>query len=95
MRSKKEDQTRHAIQRADLRYGIRLNEHDIRQIVLLIEDRKSKPIQKQTNRVTVHKVNYKDCDFILVYDKLRKSIATFLPADSEKNVGKPNQEFWK
>lgn len=44
---------------------------------------------------TVHKVNYKDCDFILAYDKLRKSIATFLPADSEKNVGQPNVEFWK
>jgi hypothetical protein len=95
VKSKKESQTKHAVQRADLRYGVRLNENDLREIVKLIETGKSKPLQKQSNRVVVHKVSYKSCDMILVYDKLRKSIATFLPSDSEGNVGNPNMEFWK
>lgn len=93
-KTKKQAQTKHAIQRAELRYGVVLNDHDLNQVVKLIQSGYSEIIEEQSNRVSIRKINYKNTDFILVYDKERKSIATFLPPEAEANPGIIKQDFW-
>lgn len=96
--SKKTSMRIHAQKRAIQRYGIFLNSKELKEIVSLIQDNCGSFLEKISNRVTNWKVKYKDRDYIVGYDKLRKSIITFLPqeakrifAESQANVEKERQ----
>ena len=81
---KKISQRIHAKTRAAQRYHASLNREDLFAIVQLIQANQSVRIEKKTNRITIHKVMYKEKEFIVAYDKSRKSIASFLPPDCQE-----------
>ena len=39
---------------------------------------------KQTNRITVHLISFKEHEIVAVYDKLRKQLVTALPSDCKE-----------
>lgn len=78
MSSKKKCQIIHAIRRAKERYDINLRREDIKEIVKLIQNNDSQSLVKRSNRVTIHEITYLNKVFIVVYDSLRKNIASFL-----------------
>lgn len=78
-RTKSSQQVGHAKRRSRERHGISLSDHDYQEIIKKIQNGESEFLEKQTIRVSVHRVEYKDEMFIAVYDKHRKSISTFLP----------------
>lgn len=69
----------HAKRRIKQRLGITLTTEDLENIIYNIQiKRDCYFIDKQSNRVTRFFVNYKNKNFIAVYDKIRKSIITIL-----------------
>lgn len=77
---KKLSQTLHAKKRAAERYGINLDKTTRRAIKEQISQGKSKFIEKQSNRISVHEVEIKGQQIKVVYDKNRKNIVTILPS---------------
>lgn len=70
----------HAKKRASQRFGLALTTADLRQIAESIRRGNSTPIERQSNRVTLHRVEFKGEQYRVVYDRKRKEIVTFLPA---------------
>jgi hypothetical protein len=89
--SKKVGQRIHARRRARQRYGATLARRDLDAIVELIRGGQSEPVNIRSTslRVSGHRVTYAGRTWIVVYDRSRHSIATFLTedmiADSEKD----------
>lgn len=81
--SKKKAQFRHAKMRALERYDLDLRDEDINNIVEIIRSHKSKSLAKQSNNISINELTYKECVVKVAYDRQRKSIATFIPADSD------------
>jgi len=81
MAEKQHTQKKHALRRAKERYGFIINDSLYDQFCAWIRDGKSRLIKKQTHRVSVHEIKHNGNKIIAVYDKQRKSIATFLPPD--------------
>lgn len=79
--SKKASESIHAKKRLKQRYGLELNSKQLREIVVMIMLNKSDGIEKQSNRVSKHKVRYMGKDIIVLYDKIRKNIITALTED--------------
>ncbi|MFZ2663852.1 MAG: hypothetical protein WAX66_00610 [Patescibacteria group bacterium] len=85
--SKKESERKHAIRRAKERYNIDLTSGDIKQLIRAIQTGQATYVRRLSNRVTkwsipvpkhlAEKSLYPE--MIVVYDKERKEIATFLP----------------
>ena len=88
-KTKSESQRQHARTRARQRYGALLTEHDFDRIISCVigEWGNAELLQKQSLRVSIWKVPYKEWEFIAVYDRQRKQIATFLPPDSVAPFG--------
>ena len=80
-RSKKKCQQFHTKKRSLERFGIMLTERDQKQICMKIQNGDSIVYRKQSNRVVVHDVEYCGRTIRVVYDKIRKSIATVLTKD--------------
>ncbi len=82
--SKKAFERRHSKERAFERYGVVLVDTDIKKIVKLIQSSSGRVVtlNKQSLRVSEKLVLYKDIKYRLLYDKIRKEIATFLPTSS-------------
>ena len=79
MSSKKESQIKHAIKRAKQRFELSLTKTDLIDIVRNIQNNIDCVfIKKQSNRVSIFIIKYKDQQYRVVYDKERKSIVTFL-----------------
>ena len=83
MNKKLINQRIHAKKRAFERYGLTLNRNDLQDIVNNIH--KAKLLSKTSNRVKVFEVLVKGVSCVVVYDRNRKSIATFLPLDCWEN----------
>ena len=84
MISKKAKQRIHTKQRAKERYNVQLTCKDIQTIVSKIKTshKDTTFLKKQSNRVSLWKVIFKDQIFRVVYDKHRKNIVTILPIES-------------
>lgn len=76
---KKLAQRAHAKRRAKQRYGLTLNRHELRQVVLQIQEGRAKQIEKQGNGKFVFEVTYEGMVIPVVYDKTTKNVVTFLP----------------
>lgn len=74
-----EDQYRHARNRAVERYGLSLTKELYQEMISEIQRGKASFLFKESNTRTHWLV--KD-QFIVVYDRARRSIATFLPPDN-------------
>ena len=79
MKTKEQCQQLHALKRAQQRYSVPLSKSDYRELCSLIKKGKASILQKQSNRVNICSLSYKEKTFVLAYDKQRHSIATFLP----------------
>lgn len=79
MSSKKESQIKHAIKRAKQRFDLCLTKQNLIEIVRNIQNNIDCVfIKKQSNRISLFVITYKDQQYRVVYDKERKSIVTFL-----------------
>lgn len=72
-------QRRHANRRANERFDLHLTDHDFREIRSLIQHgSRTVLLERQSHRVSVHGIVYKDVPCKVVYDRKRKSIVTFM-----------------
>ncbi len=78
-RSKASAQYLHAKKRASERYGITLTKDSYRVLCKMIQDGQGKCLGKQSNRLTVWKLQLAEFPVNVVYDKERHTIVTFLP----------------
>lgn len=76
---KKLAQRSHAKRLAKQRYGLTLNGHDLRQVVIQIQEGRAKKIEKQGDGKYVFEVIYEGMAIPVVYDKTTKNVVTFLP----------------
>ena len=79
--SKSQSQRIHAKSRAISRYDIDFNREDLNQIVSLIQKGKGILVERQSLRITIWLVKYKNEILYTVYDSTRKNIVTFLPIE--------------
>lgn len=77
--NKEEAQTRHALKRAKQRYGKNLSVIDLKQIANKIHAGNSVFVERTTRRITKHLVWYKGTRYLVVFDKTRSRICSFLP----------------
>ena len=81
---KRVNQRIHAKKRALERYDLELTRTDMEAMVKQIMDNEVDTFYRSsTNRNTLHKVTWEGRTLIVVYDKDRKTIVTFLPEDAE------------
>jgi energy-coupling factor transporter ATP-binding protein EcfA2 len=78
---KKKNQAIHTQKRALERFNIEISKNDIAIMIEQIKSGKSEPVKKVSNRVTKHIVVIRDKRMLVIYDKIRKSIATCMPED--------------
>lgn len=77
-------QANHFKNRIKERFGIAINRKDRKQIINLIRQGKSKPIERRSNRVCVHEIEWNGKKMNVVYDNLRGQLVTALyPEGSE------------
>lgn len=79
MPSKRGAQKRHAKRRARERYGLLINKIDVENMINDIQNNKGEFVYKSSNRATIWKLMCKGKEVLVVYDKLRGQIVTFLP----------------
>lgn len=91
-RTKKQNQSIHAKNRALDRYNVMLDTKDLIAIVDLIRDGKAKMLYKTSNSKSVQQVEYQGQNFVVAYDKRRKSIASFLPKDAKELIAMETKE---
>lgn len=79
--SKTKAQAIHARKRARERLGLELGDDTHRRIVGVIQSSRSRVVERQSHRVTVHDVDLDGATYRVVYDRHRKQVVTFLPPD--------------
>ena len=89
--NKKEQERKHFKKRILQRYDLTLTDNDCEFLIGKIKNNDKKEVKflaKQSNRITVHLVVYKNTEIVLVYDKLRKQVVTALPPECKepKNI---------
>jgi hypothetical protein len=80
---KSEAQNRHAKRRAMERYGIDLNRHKRLEMIHMIQSGQAECVRKQSHRVTIFSLQYEGKEVIVVYDRQRKTLASFLPIEAK------------
>lgn len=77
--TKAEAQAIHARKRARERHGVELGADSLRKIVDVIQSSRSRLVERQSLRVSVHDVDLDGATYRVVYDRNRKQVVTFLP----------------
>lgn len=73
----------HAKRRALERYGFDLNNEKYNQIVRLIQRGEANFVRRQSLRVSIFSLFFEDKECVVVYDRFRKSLASFLPIEAK------------
>ena len=81
--SKKEAQTKHAARRAMERYDINFTQHKRETMLKQIERGEGQFIRKQSHRVSIYSMICDGKEVIVVHDKERNNIASFLPMEAK------------
>lgn len=76
---KEEAQKRHGKNRAKERFDIDLSDEDLARIIAQIKRGESEFVRRQSERLTLHRVVVGESNPVVVYDRKRKTIVTFLP----------------
>lgn len=71
-------QREHAKARAEQRYGLRLNRHDLQAMGQQIRSGRARHIATKTNRISIFEVTVRDVRCRVAYDRKRKQVATVL-----------------
>ena len=82
--TKKQSERIHFKRRLYQRFGIILSRNEYREIKKIIQNKKINGI-RENNRKTKYHIKYKDCEFDVIYDKIRKELITVLPPKEELN----------
>jgi len=72
----------HAKKRALERYNIKLTNRDLELMIEKIQVGDALFMKGYTNTRTVHKILYKDIEFLTLYSRNMKRIVTFLPEEA-------------
>ena len=83
---KAQTQRRHAQRRAYERHGLQLTRHDLNEIVRQIQAGKAHFVERQSHRVSLFDIDIDGRSARVVYDKQRKTIVSFLPAETESSL---------
>jgi len=78
--SKRNAEILHAIKRARERYSLELSVADIEAISKTIRTRTTERVKVLSNARVVHKLIYKQKTILVIYDKKRHTLITFLPS---------------
>jgi len=81
---KKMTERKHFKRRVFERYNITINDNEYDFLVSKIKKNDKTVVQfltKQTNRVSIQLLKYKEYEIVVVYDKLRKSLVSALPPE--------------
>ena len=78
-KTKEDCQIRHAKLRAAQRYDLQLTDHQYNNLCNMVRKGASEILFKQSNRVTIHKLEWNHITMTVVYDKIRNTIVSFLP----------------
>lgn len=81
--SKKEAQTKHARQRAMERYEIDFTQNKRETMLKQIERGEGRFLRKQSHRVSIFLMVCDNKEVVVVYDKERNNIASFLPIEAK------------
>ena len=84
--NKKKASTVHLKRRFYERYNLEITNQDIKEMVRKIQNQQAEFIERQSNRITIWKLQFRDKDYTIVYDKVRKSIVTVFPEMDEKTL---------
>lgn len=76
----------HALRAAKKRYGIDVGLLGMMEIREQIREGRSRCLERQSRRVTIHEVQWAGQTMVVAYDTLRGTLATFLPPDFEPGV---------
>lgn len=85
--TKSESQRKHAKLRARERYDIWLEDRDYDALVEQITSNRARHVYTESQRIGHFIVNHEDREMLAVYDRNRKTIATFLPLEALKGYG--------
>lgn len=85
-KSKKESEMKHLKRRWISRVGEEMNKQLHGKIVEAIQLGNSKVVERQSNRVTIHKITLDKEPLTVVYDRLRKQVVTVLPKESNNEI---------
>lgn len=77
--SKARNQRVHSKQRVMERYGIQLNHEDFKEIIRQIRNYESTPVDKRSNRISIHIVKVRGIELPVAYDRIRHTVASILP----------------
>lgn len=80
-RQKSRDVRRHALKRAWDRFGLR--ERDVQVVVEMVQQGRSTLVEKQSNRISIHQVEFNGQRMHVAYDKVHKAPVTFLYPDQQ------------
>ena len=98
MAAKSNTERRHYIRRVMERYNLLLSQWEYEYLISKIKKNDKTVVTfltKQTNRLTVHILLYKDKEIVSVYDRMRKELVTALPdiCKDIKNINFYNPEL--
>lgn len=82
MSGKKQNCKRHFKKRMKQRYGFTINQKNIKQIVGKIRNGESELVERQSNRVSLHRMKFRGKEITVVYDNNRGVPITVLPERS-------------
>jgi len=80
----------HALRAAKKRYGVEVGLVGMCEIRVQIREGRSRCLERQSRRVTIHEVQWAGQAMVVAYDSQRHTLVTFLPADF-----KPGERPWK
>lgn len=78
-KKKKASQEEHFKRRMRERFGISISRKRYDELVGLIKSNKATLLEKQSLRVNKYKITIDSKDYIVIYDKNRKTLVTVLP----------------
>lgn len=79
-------QRRHAKRRANERFGLTLNRHELQALTSAIRAGRFAFVERQSNRVTVWAGIVKGQSVCVVYDSKQHQVVTFLPTCDDRHV---------
>lgn len=88
--SKKTASRNHFKQRMNERFGIKLTTSQCKDIVNLIQKGKTRFVEQQSLRVSIHEIKINEMLIHVVYDKIRKTPVTALPPKGLKGFNNDN-----
>jgi hypothetical protein len=76
----------HALRAAKKRYGVDVGLLGMCDIRAQIQEGRSRCLERQSNRVVIHEVQWAGRAMVVAYDSQRHTLVTFLPPDFEPGV---------